>query len=239
MILTWAILPCALGSRVEDGIPEAWLILAMGIAIFVTPSLERHPARTAPIDPVNAPSARLRGRHPGNPDLRGRSDSRDGGRTIAPRPLPGTPNVLLIVLDTVRADHSEPLRLRATNDSQPGATGRSAASGSIRPVPRPPGPSRRATLFIGRRPHELGVKWMCPLEADAPTIAEYLGSLGYATAGFVGNTYYCAYDRVGSRLHGIPRLRPGQVLRTPYGPFDRPLAEDPRPDGTAWRGSCP
>ena len=35
---------------------------------------------------------------------------------------------------------------------------------------------------------------MCPLEADAPTIADYLGSLGYAAAGFVGNTFDSAYD---------------------------------------------
>ena len=27
-----------------------------------------------------------------------------------------------------------------------------------------------------------------------PTLAEHLGSLGYATAGFVGNTVYCSYD---------------------------------------------
>ena len=27
-----------------------------------------------------------------------------------------------------------------------------------------------------------------------PTLAEYLGALGYATAGFVGNTFYCSYD---------------------------------------------
>ena len=35
---------------------------------------------------------------------------------------------------------------------------------------------------------------MCPLSRNDPTLAEYLGSLGYATAGFVGNTFYCAYD---------------------------------------------
>ena len=35
---------------------------------------------------------------------------------------------------------------------------------------------------------------MCPLEADDPTLAEYLSSLGYSTAGFVGNTFYCTYD---------------------------------------------
>ena len=32
------------------------------------------------------------------------------------------------------------------------------------------------------------------MRGDVPTLAEYLGSSGYATAGFVGNTFYCAYD---------------------------------------------
>ncbi len=35
---------------------------------------------------------------------------------------------------------------------------------------------------------------MHPLRGDVPTLAEFLGSLGYATAGFVGNTFYCSYD---------------------------------------------
>ena len=35
---------------------------------------------------------------------------------------------------------------------------------------------------------------MLPLRRGVPTLAEYLASLGYATAGFVGNTFYCAYD---------------------------------------------
>ena len=35
---------------------------------------------------------------------------------------------------------------------------------------------------------------MCPLRGDVLTLAEFLGSLGYATAGFVGNTAYCSYD---------------------------------------------
>ena len=35
---------------------------------------------------------------------------------------------------------------------------------------------------------------MYPLTGDFRTLAEYLGSRGYATAGFVGNTFYCSYD---------------------------------------------
>ena len=49
-------------------------------------------------------------------------------------------------------------------------------------------------MFTGRWPHELGIQWSCPLRGDVPTLAEHLGSLGYATAGFAGNTYYCSYD---------------------------------------------
>ena len=51
-----------------------------------------------------------------------------------------------------------------------------------------------ANMFTGRWPHELDIKWKYPVGQDVPTLAEYLGSLGYATAGFVGNTLYCSYD---------------------------------------------
>jgi Sulfatase len=51
-----------------------------------------------------------------------------------------------------------------------------------------------ATMFSGRLPDDLNVHWQTPLRRDFPTLAEYLGSRGYATAGFVANTEYCSYD---------------------------------------------
>ncbi len=42
--------------------------------------------------------------------------------------------------------------------------------------------------------HELSVGWLNPLDGAQPTLAEYLGSRGYATAGFVANTMFCARD---------------------------------------------
>lgn len=42
--------------------------------------------------------------------------------------------------------------------------------------------------------HELSVGWLNPLDKTRPTLAEYLGSRGYATAGFVANTMFCASD---------------------------------------------
>ena len=37
-------------------------------------------------------------------------------------------------------------------------------------------------------------QWLTPLRTGAPLLAEYMGSRGYATAGFVANTGYCSYD---------------------------------------------
>ena len=51
-----------------------------------------------------------------------------------------------------------------------------------------------ATMFTGRWYHELSVGWRTPLDRTFPTLAEILGNRGYATAGFVANTYYCATD---------------------------------------------
>jgi arylsulfatase A-like enzyme len=42
--------------------------------------------------------------------------------------------------------------------------------------------------------HELSVGWLTPLDKTRPTLAEFLYSRGYATAGFIANTSYCASD---------------------------------------------
>jgi arylsulfatase A-like enzyme len=49
-------------------------------------------------------------------------------------------------------------------------------------------------MFTGRWLHELSVGWLTPLDRAHPTLAEFLGGRGYATAGFVANTAYCASD---------------------------------------------
>lgn len=79
--------------------------------------------------------------------------------------------------------------------ARPWSGWRPGGSASTGPAAAPWTLASHATLFTGRWPHELGVQWMHPLlDRDVPTVAEYLGTLGYATAGFVGNTFYCSYD---------------------------------------------
>src|SRR5262245_2726106 len=47
-------------------------------------------------------------------------------------------------------------------------------------------------MLTGRWPHELSAGWLTPLDGTFPTLAEFLGSRGYATAGFIANCWYCA-----------------------------------------------
>jgi len=49
-------------------------------------------------------------------------------------------------------------------------------------------------MFTGRWPHELSAGWFTPLDGSYPTLAEFLGSRGYATAGFIANSWYCSSD---------------------------------------------
>ena len=83
-----------------------------------------------------------------------------------------------------------------------------------------------AGFFTGRWPHELSVGWLTPLDATYPTLAEYLGSRGYATAGFVANMFYCGADTgLGRGLHastGItssPSSAPSSRRRWSTGPW--------------------
>jgi arylsulfatase A-like enzyme len=115
-----------------------------------------------------------------------------------PRPQPASggpaPNVILIVLDTVRA---ESLSLYGyPRDTTPNLK-RLAARGiryDLAFATAPWTAPSHASMFTGRWRHELSVNWDRPLDRTTPTLAEFLAARGYATAGFVANTTYCSYE---------------------------------------------
>jgi arylsulfatase A-like enzyme len=118
-------------------------------------------------------------------------ERREAARSMPPA---GTPNVLLIVLDTVRADR---MSLYGYQRPTTPALERLARRGIRFAEARATAPwtlASHATMFSGRLPHDLNVQWQMPLREDFLTLAEYLGSRGYATAGFAANTEYCSYD---------------------------------------------
>ena len=172
---------------------EAWFMLSLGIAISLAPVLERNETRLRGTLLKTLPCLMglvlvLAGVVVGRDWLKQR---REAGRPLPPAT---SPNVLLVVLDTVRPDH---LSLYGYGRPTSSTLERMARQGIRFDGARATAPwtlASHASLFTGRLPHELGVKWMTPLGRDFPTLAEYLGSHGYATAGFVGNTLYCSYD---------------------------------------------
>jgi arylsulfatase A-like enzyme len=112
------------------------------------------------------------------------------------RPWPSSEfsNVVLIVLDTTAADH---LSLngysRRTSLTLDGLARRGILFDRARATSSWTLPSH-AGFFTGRWPHELSAGWLTPLDATYPTLAEFLGSKGFATAGFVANLFYCGAD---------------------------------------------
>ena len=217
LIVAWAVLPSLL--LVGRGIyAEAWLILAIGVAVCVVPIIERRRAGmrrwlkwTTP--PLLAAVAIQGGWIFADASLRHRREH------ARPSPPAGSPNVLLIVLDTVRADHLSLYGYeRPTSPHLEGLARRGVRFDQARAA-APWTLASHATLFTGRWPHELDARWMCPMAGDVPTLAEHLGSLGYATAGSVGNTFYCAYDSGLDRGFTEYRdyiLGPVEAIRTVY-----------------------
>jgi arylsulfatase A-like enzyme len=104
------------------------------------------------------------------------------------------PNVLLLVLDTVRALSLSAYGYeRATSPvlaalAQRGVRFDRAVATAPWTLPT------HASLFTGRYPHEMSAGWSVPLDGTFPTLAERLTSMGYSTGGFAANLRYCSYE---------------------------------------------
>ncbi len=171
----------------------AGLFLALGVATRLVPMLERMRRDLVRLVQLSFPlgviGVGLLAAVPVAGDWIRQSRSR-----AQPMPSPGSPNLLLIVLDTVAAGHlnlhgygraTSPTLLEVAERGIRFDAARAASSWTL--------PSH-ATMFTGRWLHELSVGWLNPLDRTHLTLAEFLGTKGYATAGFVANTTYCARD---------------------------------------------
>ncbi|WP_435009465.1 sulfatase-like hydrolase/transferase [Tundrisphaera lichenicola] len=107
------------------------------------------------------------------------------------RPSVAGPNLLWIVLDTVRADrmslygYDRATTPRLDEWAREGITFDAAYSAAPWTLPS------HLTMFTGLWPFEHGARVDRPFRGPAPTIAEHLGQKGYATAGIVANSRMC------------------------------------------------
>jgi arylsulfatase A-like enzyme len=111
-----------------------------------------------------------------------------------PSARPSAPNVLLIVLDTVRAQslslygYERPTTPFLERFARTGVTFDRAISTAPWTLPS------HASMFTGKFPHELFDSTFDPLPTTHPTLAEILSKNGYATAGFAANTVFCSRE---------------------------------------------
>jgi arylsulfatase A-like enzyme len=122
-------------------------------------------------------------------------------RTLSSLPpsRPNAPNVLLVVLDTVRAQscslygYNRPTTPQLERLANGGVCFERAISTSPWTLPS------HASMFTSRFPHELSADREMPLDDTYRTLAEALSDHGYVTAGFVANVVYC------NRGYGLQR----------------------------------
>ncbi len=138
-----------------------------------------------------------------------------------PRSDTNAPNVLLVTLDTLRADHVSSLGY--PRDTTPnldrfarrGVVFTQAFANASWTLPS------HASLLTGRLPHEHGADWLQPLRPEPPTIAEALTARGYATAAFAANTSYVSPQWGLGRGFGRFEVYGGSwianAVRTAYG----------------------
>ena len=136
------------------------------------------------------------------------------GRNAAASPVR---NVLLIVLDTVRADHlglygyarpTTPNLSRLANEGVRFERARSTAPWTL--------PSH-ASLFTGAGRTSSASNRSAGSTRTFPTLAEYLGARGYSTAGFIANQFFCGHESGLSRGFATYRdypVTPAEVLRS-------------------------
>jgi arylsulfatase A-like enzyme len=147
--------------------------------------------------------------------------SEAGHQASLPAARPGAPNVLLIVLDTVRAKNlslygyareTTPNLRKLASKGVWFQNARSPANWTL--------PSH-ASMFTGKLPHSLSAGPDQPLDATHPTLAEALRDRGYRTAGFSANLHYAntafglgrGFGRFEDHWHN-QRVLPAEVVRS-------------------------
>jgi arylsulfatase A-like enzyme len=112
--------------------------------------------------------------------------------TAGPVPPAGSPNVLLLILDTVGARemglYGYTRRTTPVIDSiaRRGVTFDRAIASAPWTLPS------HASMFTGVTSSQLSARFRTPLDELHPTVAEAFSAAGYATAGFVANVEYVA-----------------------------------------------
>lgn len=116
------------------------------------------------------------------------------GIAALPAVRDGAPNVLLIILDTVRAasisymGYARPTTPELTRTATQGTVFDHAYAVAPWTLPS------HAGIFTASYPSTLSTDWLSPLDRTQPTLAEVFRDHGYVTAGFAANHFYTSWE---------------------------------------------
>lgn len=151
-------------------------------------------------------------------------------------PAAGAPNVLLIILDTVRAQNLSVYGYDRNTTPELEAL---AGNGTVFDLAISSAPwtlPSHASIFTGREASDLSADFVVPLDDTYPTIAEALRANGYRTAGFVANVSYAGRQSGLARGFDHYEDQPFTLLtflrsaRLTYGLFERTMIRTGRRD---------
>lgn len=210
----------ALGYTFPAAHRLAWLLLAIGVATQVVRFAAKHPAGLRRLVRLTLPvlaTAALGAVAVRSLAWRKARASAAPANASAGQAAGSRPNVLLIVLDTVRRlnlslyGYGRETTPQLSRWKRRGVRFDWAFSTSPWTLPS------HASMFTGRFAHELSTDWSRPLDNAYPTLAEVLARHGYLTAGFVANTDYASAETGLARGFGYYddySLSPGLILRS-------------------------
>jgi arylsulfatase A-like enzyme len=117
-------------------------------------------------------------------------------RAIAglPPPPSAARNVVLIVWDTVRACDLSAYGYSRNTTPNLERWAREGVQYNHALAPAPWTYPSHSCFFTGQWPFQLNSQWRFTLDTPHPTLAEYVASRGYQTAGFAANTNCCNYE---------------------------------------------
>ena len=164
-------------------------LLALGVAVWSGAQLSARPARwrarlrvSALVLPVLSGLGAL-----GNLAARGRPSASTSAADSAP-------NVLIIILDTVRASSMGLYGYGRATTPSIDSLARTSVVFDRAMAPAPWTLPSHASMFTGQLPEVLSTSWRRPLDATYPTIDESFRGQGYATGGFVANPFYTSME---------------------------------------------
>jgi arylsulfatase A-like enzyme len=168
----------------------ASLALAIGVSLRLTAWVVRNPARARQLAWWSGGGLAAASGVLASLALLGESASERRAMAALPPPAEGAPNILLLILDTVRSSSMHLYGLPRPNTphierlAADGVVFERAVATTSWTLPT------HVTLLSGRYPTGFAADWLAPMDDSVPHLAEVLSRRGFATGAFVANLNY-------------------------------------------------